>query len=124
MSASCVGTESFIPYLEGTKSSGDMNVIVRLSNCVLDDIGWIGSRTIVIRPKSVRQARGGVVFVIRMFACQTLGIMAGTEDSGTNPFEVSVCENGTMEILQTLGCPVQLLSHSSEGSGGEIEFTY
>ena len=118
MSASCVGTESFIPYLEGTKSSGDMNVIVRLSNCVLHDIGWIGSRTIVIRPKSARQARGGVVLVIRTFACQTLGVRTSMEDSGTNSFEVSMCEAGVMEILQTLGCPVQLLSHSNEGSSG------
>ena len=40
------------------------------------------------------------------------------EDSGTNSFEVSMCEAGVMEILQTLGCPVQLLSHSNEGSSG------
>jgi len=33
-------------------------------------------------------------------------------------------ETGDMEVLQTLSCPVQLLSYLSEGSGGESEITY
>ena len=33
-------------------------------------------------------------------------------------------ETGTMKVLQTLGCPVQLLSRLSEGSSGESEVTY
>jgi len=35
-----------------------------------------------------------------------------------------VCETGIVEVLQTLGCPVQLLSRLSEGSGGGSEVTY
>jgi len=35
-----------------------------------------------------------------------------------------VCETGTMEILQTLGRPMQLLSHFSDESGGRSEVTH
>jgi hypothetical protein len=42
----------------------------------------------------------------------------------TDPFEVPVCEIDIMEVLQTLGCPMQLLSHLSEGSGGGSKVTH
>ena len=101
-----MGSESFIPKFEGTKSSGDMNIIVRPSNLMLDDVDQLASRTIAIRPKSARQARGGESFVTRMFACQTSDIRTNAKHSSTNPFEVTVCETSSMEVLQTLGCPV------------------
>ena len=39
----------------------------------------------------------------------------------TDPFEVPVCETDIVEVLQTLGCPVQLLLHLSEGGDGEAK---
>ena len=72
MSDFCVGTESIKPNLLGTKSSGAINVVLPPSNRTLHDNGWLGSRTIVINPKSARQARGGVSLDMRMFACYTL----------------------------------------------------
>ena len=48
-----------------------MNVIVPPSNCALHDNIRPGSRTIVMKPKSARQARGGVPLDTRIFACQT-----------------------------------------------------
>jgi len=35
-----------------------------------------------------------------------------------------VCETGTVEVLQTLSCPVQLLPPLSEGNGRESGVTY
>ena len=35
-----------------------------------------------------------------------------------------MCETGIMEVLETLGCTVQLPPHFSEGCGGESETTY
>jgi len=60
LSASGVGIGSVIPNFEGSKSSGCMNIIVPPSNCALHDIGWPGSSTIIVNPKSARQARGGL----------------------------------------------------------------
>ena len=42
----------------------------------------------------------------------------------TDPFEVPMRETSTMEIPQTLSCPVQLLSYMSKGSGGGSKVTY
>ena len=42
----------------------------------------------------------------------------------TDPFEVPMCETGTMEVPQTLGCFVQLSSRFSDGSGGGSEAAY
>ena len=69
MSASSVGAESFLPYFEGIKSSGAINTDVPPSNCPLHDTECLGSRAIVTKPKSARQARGGTSLEIRMFAC-------------------------------------------------------
>ena len=41
----------------------------------------------------------------------------------TDPFEVPVCKIGAVEVLQALGCSVQLLSRMSEGSGGKFDVT-
>jgi len=38
---------------------------------------------------------------------------------GTDAFEATVCKTDAVEIFQTLGCPIQLSSHFSKGSGGE-----
>jgi len=35
-----------------------------------------------------------------------------------------VCETGVVEVLETLGCTVQLPPHFSEGCGGKSEATY
>jgi hypothetical protein len=121
ISPSGVGNEVLIPNFEGTKSSGDMNAIVPPSNCALHDIGWPGLSIMVIKPKSARQARGGVSLDIRIFACWMSKKGIGHERRDTDPFEVPVCEIDIVEVLQTLGCPVQLLSHLSEGSGGEAK---
>ena len=45
-----------------------MNVVVPPSNCALDVIGLSGSRTMAIKPKPVRQGRGGVSPDTRIFA--------------------------------------------------------
>ena len=45
-----------------------MNVVVPPSNCILHDIGWTESKAIVIKPKSARQARGGVSLFMKTFA--------------------------------------------------------
>ena len=42
----------------------------------------------------------------------------------TDPFEITVCEMDTMEVLQALGCPVQLSPMLSEGSGVGSEVTH
>ena len=70
MSASGVGAKSLVPNFEGTKSSGDMNVTVSPANFALHAIGWTGSKTMVIKPKSTRQARGAASLETRMFACE------------------------------------------------------
>ena len=77
MSASVVGSECFIPNFEGCKSSGGMNVNVPPSSCTLHDIGARGSRTIAMKPKSARQARGGVSLVTKMFALKLSGAKDG-----------------------------------------------
>ena len=41
-----------------------------------------------------------------------------------DPFKVPVYEIRPVEVLQTLSCPVQLLSSFSEGSGGGGEVTH
>ena len=69
MSDCGVGIESVRLNFEGTKRSGDMNAFVPPSNVALEDIGLPGSRTMVMRPKSARQARGGVSLDMRMFGC-------------------------------------------------------
>ena len=69
MSALGAGAGSSTSNIEGSSSSGDINAIVPPSNCTLHDIGWPGLRTIVIKPKSARQARGGLSLDMRMFAC-------------------------------------------------------
>jgi hypothetical protein len=68
MSPSWVGTAFLKPYLEGASSSGAMNVIVPPSNVRLDDMGFCGSSTMVVNPKSARHALGGVSLVMSMFA--------------------------------------------------------
>jgi len=55
------------PYREGASSSGAMNVIDPPSNSGIDDIGFCGSGTMVVNPKSARHAAGGVSFVMSMF---------------------------------------------------------
>ena len=50
------------------------------------------------------------------------GIDRNTKD--TDSFEIPVCETGAMEILQTLGCPVQLFPHFSEETSGKSDATY
>ena len=42
----------------------------------------------------------------------------------TDSFEVPVCEIHSMEVLQTLCCPMQLLVYFSEGSSKERKATY
>ena len=105
MSASGVGIESFIPNLEGIKRSGDMNVIVPPSDCTLCDIDRSGSRTMVKKPKSARQARGGVS-VTRILDCWESAIVIYLDRRDTDPFKVPVRETGVMKVLQTLRCPV------------------
>ena len=39
----------------------------------------------------------------------------------TDPFEAPVFDDLTVEVHQTLGCPVQLLSHLSGESGGRVK---
>lgn len=69
MSASGVGTDFVRPNFEGTKSSGDMNIAVLPPGSMWGAIGWQKSKAIVIKPKSVRQARGGLSLDMRMFVC-------------------------------------------------------
>jgi len=71
MSASCVGMEFSNPNFAGTKTSGAMNENVPPSATARADSGWSGSRTIIVDPKSARQARGGTSSFMRMFACYT-----------------------------------------------------
>ena len=47
-----------------------------------------------------------------------------SQSEETDSFEIPVCETGTMEVLQSLGCPVQLPSHYNGGSGRWSEVTY
>ena len=68
MSASWVGTAFLRPNLAGASNSGAMNVIVPPSSVRLDDIGFWGSSTVVVNPKSARHTLGGVPSVTRMFA--------------------------------------------------------
>ena len=100
-----MGIESLKPNFEGTKSSGDMNAFVPPSNCALQDIGLMGSRIMVMKPKSARQARGGVPLDMRMFGCwMSKGNYC--ELKGTDTFEVPMRETSTMKILETLSCVV------------------
>jgi len=48
----------------------------------------------------------------------------GREKGNTDPFQVTVRDLAAMEVLQTLGCSVQLLSHFGGGSGRESGVTY
>ena len=56
MSASWVGILLSRPNLEGASCSGAMNVVVPPPNAILHDSGFCGSSTIVVNPKSARQA--------------------------------------------------------------------
>ena len=56
MSASWVGNLLSRPNLEGASCSGAMNVAVPPPNAILHDIGFCGSSTIVVNPKSARHA--------------------------------------------------------------------
>ena len=42
----------------------------------------------------------------------------------THPFDIPVRDIHSMEVLQALSCPVQLLSRFSEGSSRESEGAY
>ena len=106
MSPSWVGVELLRPNLEGASISGAMNVIVPPSNVALDDIGFWGSSTMVVNPKSARHALGGVWFVMRMFAYQRIRKRQTRKAVVTYPFEVPVGKVGVMEVLQPLHCTV------------------
>jgi len=54
--------------IEFLSNSGAMNVNVPPSSVKLDDIGFCGSSTMVVNPKSARHALGGSSFVMRMLA--------------------------------------------------------
>jgi len=45
-------------------------------------------------------------------------------EKNTDPFEITVCEMDVVEVLQALGCPVQLSSRLSERNGGDSEVAY
>ena len=49
-----------------------------------------------------------------MFAWYTVKNGSIVKRRNTDPFEVTVCETPTMEIFQTLGCPVQLIGRLAE----------
>jgi len=98
-----------------------MNITVPPSNCALHDNFWPGLKTIVVKQKSVRQARGGVSLDMRIFSCQISEKEPVARRWATDPFEVTMCEAGIMEVFQTLGRPVQLLSRFSEGCDREVK---
>ena len=62
-----------------------MKVNVPPPKSALQDKGFLGSRTIVMEPKSARQARGGVSLDIRMFACSTSEREVGLRMKGNQP---------------------------------------
>ena len=59
--------------LGGASSFGAMNARVPPSNVRLDDIGFPGSKAMVINPKSARRALECASFVMRMFAYRRIG---------------------------------------------------
>ena len=73
----------------------------------------------MIKPKSARQARGGLSFDIRMLDYLNVKNESVAKRRGTDAFEVPVCESGAVQIFQTLGRPIELSSRFSGGSGGE-----
>jgi len=66
---------------------------------------------VVIKSKSARQARGGVLLATRMFDYQISEHGIGGKRKGTNPFEVPVCKPCVVDVVEALGCTVQLLPH-------------
>ena len=66
MSPSWVGNELLRPNIERKGSSGAMNTGTPPPNMGLHEIGFCGSVTAVVNPKSARHARGGMLFVMRI----------------------------------------------------------
>jgi len=56
---------------------------------------------------------------MRILACGTSKGRSVAKRRNTDPFQIPVCDLAAMEVLQTLGCLAQLLSHVSGGSGIE-----
>ena len=100
-----------------------MKVIVPPSIPALQDKGFPGSKTMDMKPKSARQARGGLSLDIRMFACSmvTSGGGVGIGTKNTDPLKVSMYETGGMNVLQSLSCPMQLSMRFSYGSGKRVK---
>ena len=121
MSACGVGLKS--SCVSGTKSSGDINRIVPPAVPALHELSWSGSVTAVIKMKPARQGRGGSSLDMRIFDYYT-SKRVNRWWGNAHPFEVPVCDITLMEVLQTLGCAVQLLLGLSKGSGGESGLTY
>lgn len=73
----------------------------------------------------VREARAGRGFV-RHEDVRLLGVRRGAvaKRRETDSSEVPMCEADTMQVLQTLGRPMQLSSHFSRTSGRGSEVTH